>query len=105
MHPFYRRRNKMSEMLALLTGIQGKLQQLIGKNQRILADNKKYLSEIQELKNMNTQQKERIKQLEEKNNILKLAKTLEIKEGNVDAKLKINELVREIEKCIGLLNT
>lgn len=105
MHPFYRRRNKMSEMLALLTGIQGKLQQLIGKNQRILADNKKYLSEIQELKNMNTQQKERIKQLEEKNNILKLAKTLEIKEGNVDAKLKINELVREIDKCIGLLNT
>jgi len=92
-------------MLALLTGIQGKLQQLIGKNQRILADNKKYLSEIQELKNMNTQQKERIKQLEEKNNILKLAKTLEIKEGNVDAKLKINELVREIDKCIGLLNT
>jgi len=105
LHPFYRRRNKMSEMLALLTGIQGKLQQLIGKNQRILADNKKYLSEIQELKNMNTQQKERIKQLEEKNNILKLAKTLEIKEGNVDAKLKINELVREIDKCIGLLNT
>jgi len=95
----------MSETLAFLTGIQGKLQQLIGKNQRILADNKKYLSEIQELKNMNTQQKERIKQLEEKNNILKLAKTLEIKEGNVDAKLKINELVREIDKCIGLLNT
>jgi len=95
----------MSETLAFLTGIQGKLQQLIGKNQRILEDNKKYLSEIQELKNMNTQQKERIKQLEEKNNILKLAKTLEIKEGNVDAKLKINELVREIDKCIGLLNT
>ena len=104
MHKFYGGEN-MSDMLALLNGIQIKLQKLIEKTQRIIEDNNQYINEIQALKNINKQQKERIKQLEEKNNILKLAKTLEIKEGNVDAKLKINELVREIEKCIGLLNT
>ena len=35
---------------------------------------------------------------------IKLAKSLGSEEGSTDAKMKINELVREIDKCIGLLN-
>lgn len=36
---------------------------------------------------------------------LKLAKTLELSQGDGhDAKLKINQMVREIDKCIALLN-
>lgn len=89
----------------LISGIEYKLNKLIEKHHIIHKENQQYITEIQELITLNTKQKETIKQLEEKIKILKIAKSLESKEGNVEAKLKINELVREIEKCIGLLNT
>ena len=89
----------------LISGIEYKLNKLIERHHLILTENRQYINKIQELITLNTKQKETIKQLEEKIKILKIAKSLESKEGNVEAKLKINELVREIEKCIGLLNT
>jgi hypothetical protein len=61
--------------------------------------------EIEELKRINEEQYKIIQNLQEKTAILKIAKTTEKKEGIADAKLKINELVREIDKCIGLLQT
>ena len=45
-----------------------------------------------------------INQLKEEFNRIKLAKSLESMKGSNDAKLKINELVREIDKCIELLS-
>ncbi len=35
---------------------------------------------------------------------LKLARSMSGDEGNIDARLKINKIVREIDKCIALLN-
>ena len=63
------------------------------------------LQEIEELKKINEEQSRIIQNLQEKTTILKIAKTTETTEGIADAKLKINELVREIDKCIGLLQT
>jgi predicted RNase H-like nuclease (RuvC/YqgF family) len=56
-------------------------------------------SEKSELLAINNELKEQIK-------MLKLAKQLdgEKLEENKDVKLMINEMVREIDKCIGLLN-
>jgi hypothetical protein len=51
-------------------------------------------------------QKETIKKLEENNKIIKLAKSLA--DSNPDRaamKYKINELVREIDKCIAQMNS
>ena len=45
-----------------------------------------------------------IEQLKEKNRNLKISKSVSLEEGNDDVKNKIDELVREIDKCIGLLN-
>jgi hypothetical protein len=43
--------------------------------------------------------------LEEKNKILKLSTSIQSEQGdNKAARKKINELVREIDKCIALLN-
>jgi hypothetical protein len=95
----------MGDVATLVSGIEYKLRKLIKRHQAILEESNSQTNEILELKLKIDQQKLIIKQLEEKINVLKLAKTLETKEGNVEAKLKINELVREIEKCIGLLNT
>ena len=47
-----------------------------------------------------------LEELNQKYKVLKMAKSLEggEVENNKDIKLKINEMVREIDKCIGLLN-
>jgi hypothetical protein len=95
----------MGDVSTLVSGIEYKVRKLKERNQLLRLDHEKYLQEIQELKEKLNRQKNNIDQLEEKINILKLAKAFETKEGNVEAKLKINELLREIDKCIGLLNT
>ncbi|MCD8529016.1 MAG: hypothetical protein LRY27_03435 [Chitinophagales bacterium] len=56
-----------------------------------------------ELNNSKTQ----IKDLQEKLQMLKLAKSIgneEIKEEKTDLKRKINEYIKEIDRCIALLN-
>jgi hypothetical protein len=88
-----------------VSSIELKLKKLID----LYNENRKKLSEsrqeIQELKRFNEEQSSIIKNLKEKTTLIKIAKTTENKEGIADAKLKINELVREIDKCIGLLQT
>ena len=95
----------MQDVATLVSGIDYKLRKLIEHHHVLRSENSNFINEIQNLKLANNEQKQKITQLEEKIKLLKLAKTLENKEGNVEAKLKINELVREIDKCIGLLNT
>ena len=95
----------MKDVANLVSGVENKVRKLIERHQSLYSENELLNSEIQQLKQANHDQKQTIKQLEEKFKILRLAKTLETKEGNVEAKLKINELLREIDKCIGLLNT
>ncbi|MCX6268614.1 MAG: hypothetical protein NTW16_14875 [Bacteroidetes bacterium] len=95
----------MKDVATLVSGIEYKMGKLIEQHRVQLFDNKKHITEIQELKQIVSEQKNTIRQLEDKIKTIIIAKTLETKEGNVEAKLKINELVREIDKCIGLLNT
>ena len=59
-------------------------------------------TKVSELKNTLEQQKAEIENFNEK---VKMAKSLGgDSEKNTEMKLKINELVREIDKCISLLN-
>ena len=90
---------------SIVSGIELKLQKLIDRQKELIEKVEKYRKEIQELNNIHHEQTAEIIKLTEQYKILKLSKTLETKEGAVEAKAKINELVREIDKCIGLLNT
>jgi hypothetical protein len=58
-----------------------------------------------ELQKTISEQKNTIIELENKIKILKITKSLEKGKENIDAKLKINEMLREIDKCIGMLNS
>ena len=67
-------------------------------------------SKILELKNELNDKSKIIDELKEKYNILKMTKKLEtpslnVKEYNKELKLKINEMLREIDKCMALLNS
>ena len=60
---------------------------------------------VSRLKERIAMQEEKIKELEEKNKLIQVAGTIAGKgESNDATKVKINELVREIDKCIALLN-
>ncbi|KHJ38684.1 MULTISPECIES: phenylalanyl-tRNA synthetase subunit beta [Pedobacter] len=91
--------------------IAQKLDQVLDRTQK-LVELAKALQEHNDLLNLenqslqvalNTSETKR-KELEEKLRVLKLAKSLEgTSEKTLDIKKKINEFVREIDKCIVLL--
>ncbi len=95
----------MMNATSIVSGIELKLQKLIDRQKELIEKVEKYRKDIQELNTIHREQTAEIIKLTEQYKILKLSKTLETKEGAVEAKAKINELVREIDKCIGLLNT
>ena len=95
----------MTNTGSIISGIDTKLRKLIVKHQELREKIENYQEEIRALNKVSEAQKKTIRELEEKVKTIKLTKTLETKEGAGEAKARINELVREIDKCIGLLNT
>lgn len=94
----------MSSAETLITGIEYKIRKLIGLNESLRAENKQLKTEAEGLRSEVEQLKLRINELQQQQITLKLAKTLNKEEKKTEVKLKINELVREIDHCIGLLN-
>jgi uncharacterized coiled-coil DUF342 family protein len=94
----------MENVAEMITSVEFKVKRFIEQHNEIKNKLQRYKNEIQELKTINEQHQETINELKDKIKLLKIAKSAETKEGAVDAKLKINEMVREIDKCIGLLN-
>jgi hypothetical protein len=95
----------MDDVTTLVSGIDFKVRKLIARQKKLRNENENLTIELNQLKKLNEEQKQVIKGFEEKILILKLAKMTEGKENNSAVKARINELVREIDKCIGLLNT
>jgi hypothetical protein len=94
----------MENVSEMITSIEYKVTRLIEQHNELKENLRHQQNEIQEQKHLNEQQQKTINELKDKIKLLKIAKSTETKEGAVDAKLKINEMVREIDKCIGLLN-
>lgn len=95
----------MSKQETLISGIEGKLGKLLDRYRLLQEQNEQYRNEVRNLKETIEALKRRVMELEERIRTVTLTKTIENKEGTAEAKTRINELVREIDKCIGLLNT
>jgi DNA repair exonuclease SbcCD ATPase subunit len=95
----------MKEVDQLISNIEQKVRKLIDLRESCEIQNKELKQTLEELTKTIEKQENTIKKLEERNNILTITKSLESLQGNVEVKNKINELVREIDKCIGLLNS
>jgi uncharacterized protein YoxC len=89
----------------LVSGIEEKTRKIMQRCQELQESLNISRNEVNELVQINEENKKTIKQLEEKIRSQIVAKTIENKEGTVAAKSRISELVREIDKCVGLLNT
>jgi uncharacterized coiled-coil DUF342 family protein len=95
----------MTSTLLFVTSIENKLLKLVEQQRHLREKTDECQKEIQELKKIHEEHKKIIRQLEEKINTLRITKNIETKEGAVEAKVRIAKLVREIDNCIGLLNT
>lgn len=89
----------------LVDSLQSKVEKLIIQHKKAKEDIKQLKDENLFLQNKLTESKSKVLELEDRNKVLKLAKSLGGEKGkSTDLKLKINELVREIDKCIALVN-
>lgn len=97
--------NNMTELQERLGSIYAKLNQLeeqLELSQAELAVVKRDLHQSRETIGL---QKNTIRSLEEKNKLVKIAEAVALsKEDKRTVKLKINEFIREIDKCIATLS-
>lgn len=71
----------------------------------ISRENKQLQEEKQLIKNENERLQAHVRELEEKLKLMTITQTIIQKEDKTETKRKITELVREIDNCIGLLNS
>tara|TARA_B100000886_G_scaffold323968_1_gene268212 strand:+ start:1301 stop:1582 length:282 start_codon:yes stop_codon:yes gene_type:complete len=92
-------------MKATVERLHNKLESLLANYQQLKEELKTSNHKVNVLSKQLEEHNQTIQQLNEKNNVLKLSSSIQVEKGdNKAAKQKINELVREIDKCIALLN-
>ena len=93
-------------MKNLVENIEKKVSKLIQLYQSVQKEKEEILTENNKLKSDLTDKDESIKKLEEKIKLLRITKSVSTQddERNKESRQKINEYVREIDKCIALLN-
>jgi len=94
----------MSDLVTLVSGIEFKARNAADKIETLKNECQDLAAENKILKSTIEENKLKIKQLEYRNQIIKITKVLEGNKGSTKAKQRINELVREVDRCIGLLN-
>jgi len=95
----------MEEVSDIISLLEKDVRKLLKSHADLKGRNGKLASELDSLRKELEVQKETIKNLEERNKILKLAKSFaDSTSDKEEMKQKINELVREINKCIALMN-
>lgn len=88
-----------------LTRIRGRVVEVVQENDALKTDNLLLTQSLDELKKTIALQKNALMELKEENKLIKLAKEMSMTGSDVhDLKIKINELVRDIDRCIDLLN-
>ena len=92
-------------MKAIIDTIEFKLMKLIDKLNQIQLEKSDLQKNNITLSSKLQQQEKKIVALEDKVKLMNISKSVDIDEDEVKStRLKINEYVREIDKCIALLN-
>ncbi len=92
-------------MKATIDRLQNKLERLVSKHQEVKSANLQLKKKLLSLQEKLEKEQQSVSELKDKNKILKLSISLHGEEQDTQAaRQRINELVREIDKCIALLN-
>ena len=95
----------MASFYSLYNDIEYKIKQAQLRLIDISRENKQLQEEKQLIRNENERLQARVRELEEKIKLMTITQTIIHKEDKTETKRKIIELVREIDNCIGLLNS
>lgn len=93
----------MKDLSSQIIGLKKKAKQLVENYQSVKRENIKLTEEIEKLTKSLTENNQQITELTNKVNVLKISGSVG-NESTKDVKLKINELVREIDSCIAQIN-
>ena len=95
----------MNKLFEIVNTLEAKLSKLLGKYTILQQENLKLLQQVNNLQQQLNKNQAMIDDLEKKYESLRVANTIVgSKEDKHATKLKINTLIREIDKCIALLN-
>lgn len=95
----------MSNTIEAIHLLEIKLKNLVSNYEFLLKENEILLQKNNQLQHLLLEKEQFLKEIEEQYNLLKIAKTIEgSNKSTKETKLKINTLVREIDKCIAQLN-
>jgi predicted nuclease with TOPRIM domain len=94
-----------ADQVEILEGIKDKIQSVKERMREQKAENDRLMQRNEDLQQMVQQKQALIDELEQKNQQLSLVKSIMAdSEDAHDARIRINRIVREIDKCIALLN-
>ena len=93
----------MFDFETTLSGIDYKVRRLIDQNNELKAEIARLTEANEALRETIKNQEETINQKNQETNILKLRNTLVQKGDSAEIKLKINQLIRNIDKSLSLL--
>ena len=94
----------MFDFEAIVVEIEMKVRKLIGENRRLRVEAEEANERCRQLQEQVDKQNIVINNLKEQNNNLKLGNTLTQKGDSVEIRLKINQLIRRIDKSLALIN-
>ena len=95
----------MFDFETTVAAIEAKVKGLIAENERLRAAEAKSAEERQKLQEQVKIQNITINNLEEENKILKLGNALTQKGDSAEIKLRINQLIRIIDKSLAIINS
>jgi uncharacterized protein YjcR len=93
----------MKDISVLVSGVRKKAERLIEKQILLIEKNETLYIEIDKIKLELTEKNQQILDLNNRVKLLKIAGSVG-GESTKEVKLKINEMVREIDKCIAQIN-
>ncbi len=94
-----------SDYQTVINNLKAKIEMIISAYEQAIADNQKLAQELSVCRDELNNSINKTKELEDKVNKLQLAEAFKSSSTDVrEAKQKIGKIVREIDKCIALLN-
>ncbi len=96
---------KMNHQEEIINQLKGKVREIVAGYEKLKLDNDRLTKENKSLTEIVKSNQKEILNFEKKFETLKVAKTVVMSaEDKHEARLKVNRIVREIDKCIALLN-
>ena len=95
----------MENLSIRLAAVRDKVDNLLKENSLVKGENDAMRDRIAALERTVELQKNTLSELTEQNKLIKLAKNLTLEDSDTaEMKTKVNELIKEIDRCIDLLN-